>query len=184
MENPAVPCRTMFTARSVLAVCTVAAVALATPVAADPATPTLTTTTSNATPVAPQHHFVFVELLGKGGLWGVGYEWRTRHFSVGAVGSYYMLGGDQFLTFSPYVGVVPVAGDHLSWFVHLGPQVVRRSTASPGPEWNGMTSTGFAAEVSTGLEYRWTKLSIRGYALAAVGSHFAPGVGLSLGWSL
>jgi hypothetical protein len=127
---------------------------------------------------------VFLELLGKGGLWGAGYEWRTGRFSVGGVGSYYVLGGDRFTTLSPYVGVVPVAGDHLSWFVHLGPQLVHRSTPSPGPEWKGMTTTGFDAELSTGVEYRWSQLSIRGYALAAVGSHFAPGVGVSIGWSL
>lgn len=158
-----------------------AMVATATPVVADD---TATTVTATSPGPAVHHHFVSVELLGKGGLWGAGYEWRTRRFSLGAIGSYYRLGGDQFLTLSPYVGVVPVGGEHLSWFVHAGPQVVRRSTPSPGPEWSGMTSTGFAAEVSTGVEYRWNNLSIRAYAMAALGAHFAPGVGFSLGWSL
>jgi hypothetical protein len=158
------------------------AIIFATPaVAGAEAAATLATSDKPAPPVP--HQLAYLELLGKGGMWGVGYEWRTRRFSVGGVGSYYMLGGDRYMTLSPYVGFVPASGDHVSWFMHLGPQLVHRSTPSPGPEWQGMTTTGFAVELSSGVEYRFTQLSVRGYALASYGSHFAPGIGANIGWS-
>jgi hypothetical protein len=149
------------------------------------AEPTVTASAASAASApTSSHHAVFVELLGKGGLWGAGYEYRAGRFAVGGVASYYELGGDRFTTLAPYVGVDVVAGARAAWFVHVGPQVVRRATPSPGPEWMGMTSTGLAAEASSGVEVRWTQLRLRGYALLAVGAHVAPGVGLSLGWSL
>ncbi len=128
-------------------------------------------------------HLVFLEFLGKGGLWGAGYEYRHGRWSIGGVGSYYQLSGDRFTNVSPYVGFDPVLGNRWKWFVHAGPQYVHRTTPSPGPEWNGMTSSGFAAEVSTGVDLRLGKLHLRTYALAAYGSHFAPGIGFAAGWN-
>lgn len=133
--------------------------------------------------VSEPRHAVFVELLGKGGLWGAGYEYTfARRFAVGGVASYYVLGGDRYLTFSPYLAADPVIRGAHRWFFHLGPQVVRRSTPSPVPEWDGMASTAFAGELSTGYEYR-NGLLLRVYAMAAVGDRVTPGVGISLGWS-
>lgn len=131
---------------------------------------------------APRHA-VYVELLGKGGLWGAGYDFAiTRRFAVGGVASYYVLGGDRYLTLAPYLAAAPVIRGPHRWFVHLGPQIVRRSTPSPVPEWDGMSSTAVGAELSSGYEYRRGVL-VRIYALAEVGDRFTPGVGISLGWS-
>ncbi len=50
---------------------------------------------SAATPALPAQpvHERNVDLLGKGGLWGIGYDWRpTARLAVGAVGSLYLLG--------------------------------------------------------------------------------------------
>lgn len=156
------------------------AFAFARPVLADPAPAAV----AKATPaVSAARHAVYVELLGKGGLWGVGYEYAFAHrLAVGGVASYYVLGGDRYLTFSPYLAVDPVIRGAHRWFVHLGPQVVRRSTPSPVPEWDGMSSTAFAGELSSGYEYR-NGVLLRVYAMAAVGDRFTPGVGISLGWS-
>jgi len=130
----------------------------------------------------PQHA-VYVDALGKGGLWGLGYDVRLRdRFVVGAVGSFYLLGGDRFTTLSPYVGAYPVRGARHSWFVHLGPQFVLRDTPSPVPEWDGMRSHAMTGEMSSGYEYRHHVL-FRVYALAAIGARFAPGLGISLGWA-
>src|SRR5574337_1489340 len=70
--------------------------------------------------VAPSEHLVFLEFLGKGGLWGAGYEYRHGRWSVGGVASYYQLSGDRFTNISPYVGFDPVLGDRWKWFVHAG----------------------------------------------------------------
>lgn len=155
-------------------------VALAVPEAAESA--------SELTQVAPQprgqgRHAIYVDLFGKGGLWGVGYDYQlTPRLGVGAVGSYYVLGGDRFLTASPYLSLTPVLHGAHRWFVHAGPQLVRRATPSPVPEWAGLTSTSYAAEVSSGYEYR-NGLLFRAYAMGSIGEHVVPGIGISLGWS-
>lgn len=141
---------------------------------------------SVATPALPTPavHELYVNLLGKGGLWGLGYDWRpTARLAFGAVGSLYVLGGDRFVTFSPYIGIYPIVGAHHGWFVHFGPQVTRRTTASPGPEWSGMTTTGFDAELSSGYEYR-NHILLRAYVMGAAGAHVVPWIGGSLGWTL
>lgn len=134
-------------------------------------------------PSAPAHD-VYVDLLGKGGLWGLGYDYRaTMRLAVGAVGSLYELGGDRFVTFSPYVGIYPIAGARHAWFVHLGPQVVFRTTTSPGPEWPGMTTSGVDVETSTGYEYR-NHILLRVYVMASAGAEVVPWLGASVGWAL
>jgi hypothetical protein len=132
---------------------------------------------------AEPKHTLYVEALGKGGLWGAGYDYQlSKRFAAGAVGSFYMLGGDQFLTFSPYIAAYPAIHGAHRWFVQLGPQIVHRSTPSPVKEWDGMSTTGVAGELSSGYEYRRGVL-VRVYAMASYGVHFAPGIGISLGWS-
>lgn len=130
----------------------------------------------------PIHHALYVDALGKGGLWGIGYDATFRErFSIGFVGSFYMLGGDRFYTASPYVGVYPARGDRHAWFLHLGPQMVVRDTPSPVPEWSGMTSTSFCGELSTGYEYQRGVL-FRAYAMVTAGARLVPGLGISVGW--
>lgn len=162
--------------------CAVVAPALADPSVAEPATSVTkpaVATTARSTP----HHALYVDVLGKGGLWGLGYDYQLTHrFAVGAVASYYVLGGDQYLTFSPYVAAYPVRSGAHAWFAQIGPQVVHRATPSPVPEWNGMSTTSLSAELSTGYEYRRGILA-RIYVMGAVGDRFAPGLGVSLGWS-
>ncbi len=72
---------------------------------------------------------------------------------------------------------------HDAWFVHLGPQVTRRTTVSPGPEWSGMTMTGFDAELSSGYEHR-NHILLRAYVMRAAGEHGVPWLGASLGRTL
>lgn len=128
-------------------------------------------------------HAIYVELFGKGGLYGLGYDARlTKRITAGGVVSYYVLGGDRYTTVSPYVSAY-LAGDRHRWFVQLGPQFVRRSTPSPVPEWDGMSESALGGELSTGYEYRNTVL-LRLYAMGAIGDRFVPWVGASLGWTL
>ncbi|MBS1122671.1 MAG: hypothetical protein H6Q90_4899 [Deltaproteobacteria bacterium] len=131
---------------------------------------------------AEPRHAVYVDMLGKGGLWGLGYEYEaTPRLAFGAVGSYYFAGGDHHLSLSPYVAAYPLVRGHHRLFVQLGPQVVRRVTPSPVPEWGGMTTTRVGAELSSGYEYR-NHVLVRVYGMASVGEHASPWLGVSLGW--
>jgi hypothetical protein len=131
----------------------------------------------------PRRHAVYAELFGKGGLWGLGYDAHlTKRIAIGAVASFYVLGGDRYTTVSPYVAAYPL-GDRHRWFVQLGPQFVRRSTPSPVPEWDGMSENAFGGELSSGYEYR-NGVLVRLYAMAAIGDRFVPWIGASLGWTL
>lgn len=129
---------------------------------------------------AEPRHTVYVDVLGKGGLYGIGYDARGARLAAGAVGSFYVLGGDRHLTLSPYVAVYPF---RRLWFVQAGPQLVRTSTPSPVPEWDGMARTRLAAEVSSGIELH-ARAVIRLYGMVSIGEHVAPWVGASVGWHL
>jgi hypothetical protein len=134
--------------------------------------------------IAEPRHTVSVEALGKGGLWGLGYDYQLRHrIGVGAVGSYYQLAGDHYLTFSPYLSAYPIRGKHAGWFAQLGPQLLHHATPSPVPEWQGMSTTTVAGELSTGFEYR-AHVVVRVYAMVSVGDQVAPWAGASIGWTL
>lgn len=134
--------------------------------------------------MAEPRHAVYVDLLGKGGLYGIGYERQWTHrFALGAVASYYLLGGDHFSTVSPYGAAYPWRHGPHRWFAQAGPQLIRRATPSPGPEWHGLTSTSWSVELSSGYEYRRGVLA-RIYAMASKGTRFAPWLGASIGWSL
>lgn len=129
-------------------------------------------------------HAVFAELFGKGGLWGLGYErGLSSRFAIGAVGSFYVLGGDRYTTVSPYLAAYPLGDGRHRWFVQAGPQVVRRHTPSPVPEWDGTSETGFGGELSSGYEYRRAIL-VRVYGMIAAADRVVPWVGIGLGWTL
>jgi hypothetical protein len=131
-----------------------------------------------------RRHAIYVDLLGRAGLWGLGYDFRPRRWlAIGAAASYYSLDGDRFTTLAPYAALYPlVRGPHAA-FVQLGPDLVRRTTPSPVPEWNGMTTTRIGAELCAGYEYRRGVL-VRAYAMASQGDHLVPWLGISLGWTL
>lgn len=168
-------------------------VMLLAPVAfADPAPSTATTTATDAAPTdattlhaRPRRHAAYLEILGKGGLWGVGYDYQARDWlGFGAVASFYVLDGQRVSSLSPYVALHPLGRGRHRWFVHAGPQLVRVSTPSPVPEWAGTSTTGVGAELCTGYEYRGRVLW-RVFVMGAVGSGGAtPWLGASIGWTL
>jgi hypothetical protein len=133
----------------------------------------------------PERHAVYLELLGKNGLWGVGYDGQwTPWLAVGISGSYSITDDTRISSLSPYVSLFPWRRGHHRWFVHAGPQLVRTTVPSPVPEWDGDRSTGFGAELCSGYEYR-NHVLVRIYAMGAVGSGGAtPWVGATFGWTL
>lgn len=135
---------------------------------------------------APQRkHALYVELLGKGGLGGIGYDYAvTPRIAVGAAASYFVLDGEHVISFSPYLAAYPLGGTRHRWFVHAGPQIVHLERPSPVPEWDGMSSTGVGAEVSTGYELR-TRVLFRAFGMGTVGKGgLHPWVGASVGLTL
>jgi hypothetical protein len=159
--------------------------ALATAASADPAPPAAppgdTGTPAAGSPEGA--HAFYIDLLGRAGLWGIGYDYRPRRWlAIGAAASYYALDGDRFTTVAPYASLYPlVRGPHAA-FVQLGPSLVRRTTPSPVPEWDGMTTTQIGAELCAGYEYRHGLL-LRAYAMAAQAEHLVPWLGVSIGWT-
>ena len=134
----------------------------------------------------PPAQTVYVDLLGKGGVYGLGYELQLPGpLSAGAAVSWLAVDRQDAITLSPYLSWLPAAGRRHAWFVHAGPHIVRIATRSPVPEWDGDTRTGLGAQLSTGYEHRRGRLVLRGYAMAAVGrGGVAPWLGASLGWRL
>jgi hypothetical protein len=133
-------------------------------------------------------HTIYGELLGKGGLWGVGYDYRFGGFAGGRFGlggtlSAVVLEGQRVYTVSPYVAFALVERGRHGWFASAGPQLVRVVTPSPVPEWDGTSSTGVGAQLSSGWEYRGRRLVVRSYLMATLGKGgFAPWLGVDLGW--
>jgi len=127
-------------------------------------------------------HALYVELLGKGGLWGVGYDYRLwPSVAIGVAASAQGIGGQRSLSLSPYLTAYPLAAQRHNWFVQAGPQVMHLQIRSPVPGWSGVTSTRVGLEVSTGYEYR-TQWLFRVYGMVAIGAGgVAPWVGLSVG---
>ena len=134
---------------------------------------------------AERPNALYVELLGKGGLWGLGYDRElTPRLGIGVAASFYILDGEQLTSISPYVAVRLLGGPHHAWFAHGGPQLVHEHIRSPVPEWDGTSSTGIGAEMSSGYEYR-DHVLFRAFAMITVGrGRPAPGAGVSLGWTL
>jgi len=163
----------------VLLVAVAASTAAADPTSTAAAEPTLTKSATS-----PKRHALYVELLGKGGTWGLGYTHQVhRRFALGAVGSFSMLDGQRMLTFSPSVTAYPVGVRRHRLFVDVGPQLVYLQTPSPVPEWMGTSETGIGGQLSTGYEYRGAVFA-RVFAMGVVGkSGAAPWLGMDLGWA-
>lgn len=131
-----------------------------------------------------QRHTVYVELLGKGGLWGLGYDLLVhRKVAVGATTSFLAHRHERQLSLIPYLAVYPVGSRH-RWFVEAGPQLVHVTQMSPVPEWPGRHDTGVGAEIGSGYELRG-RVVFRAFAMATIGKQgAAPWLGLSVGVAL
>jgi hypothetical protein len=138
-------------------------------------------------PRAPEpsgKHGVYFEALGRGGLWGLGYDYEVHpRILVGSVFSYSALRGDHVAVLAPYVGAHLVKRRRHRFSAHLGPQLVFVRTPAPVPEWTGQESFGISASLSIGYEYRRHVL----FRVALLGNAgkggVSPWLGLSLGWA-
>lgn len=128
---------------------------------------------------------VYTELLGKGGLWGLGYDYPlARRLDAGAVASYVVIDGQHIWTLAPYARLAIAGGDRNRFYVDFGPQLVRVSTPSPVPEWMGTSSTGVGTQLSAGYEHR-SRAVLRVFVMGTIGrGGAAPWLGVDLGWAL
>lgn len=132
---------------------------------------------------APGRNLVYVEALGKAGLYGVGYERAlTPRLSLGAAGSFAVVRDQQVLTVSPYVHGTLVQGRRHALFTELGATFVRSHVPSPVDDWDGMTDSGGGGFASLGWERAGRHLVVRTSASVVVGEGgVAPWLGVALG---
>jgi hypothetical protein len=131
-----------------------------------------------------RQHSLFVELFGKSGLYGIGYDYRLkRRVGVGVVASAYKIEGERTLSLSPYVTLYPLLHGHHGWFAQAGPLIVSTKLKSPLPVLDRDFSTSLAAQVSSGYEYK-NRLLIRAFVMGVGGSDgISPWAGMSLGFT-
>lgn len=135
-----------------------------------------------ATASADDDHTVYVEAFGRGGLYGIGYDYQlSLHLSVGVTVSAYRMSGETIATATPYFGLYLVRGEHHGWFAQLGPQLSRITADSPISTWDGASRTGFGAQLTSGWEYR-NRIVVRSFATLTAGrGGIAPWAGASIG---
>jgi hypothetical protein len=131
---------------------------------------------------ARSSHLLYVEALGKGGLYGVGYEHTiTQRLSLGVAGSFAILSDQRVTTIAPYVHGTITSGQRHALFTEVGAVLAHSHLPSPVEGWDGMTDTGGGGFVSLGWEY-----SRRHVVLRASGSLVAGegGIGPMLGFAI
>lgn len=140
--------------------------------------------TANERTVKQEGHAVYLEALGRGGLWGLGYDYQVHpRFVVGNVFSYSALAGDHIATLAPYVGAHIVKRRQHRFIAQLGPQLTFVRTPPQVPEWSGRSAFGVAGALSTGYEYRRGVLFRITLMVTAGRGGVMPWLGISLGWA-
>jgi hypothetical protein len=139
---------------------------------------------ARADPARQRPHALYLELLGKGALYGVGYDGQpSPWWSAGATASFFVVRGESVATLSPYLGFYPLGHGRHRAVVHLGALLARRWTPSSVPELPDRVESGVAGELAAGYELRGPLLA-RVMGLATIGrGGLHPWLGVSLGWA-
>ena len=125
---------------------------------------------------------VYGELLGKGLLYSVGYDYAVNeHLALGGSFSYF----DPAAFFSPYVNVYPVGGLRSALMLQAGVQIVNVSRPNDellkGLLWEDVDGVDVGGQVSIGYEFRSGFL----FRVALMGifnkNGFLPWLGLTFG---
>lgn len=137
----------------------------------------------HATAEPPSKHLVYVELLGKGGLYGVGYEYAISSWlGFGGAASYSDIRDEQVVTVSPYLHFTMLGGARHALFSEIGGILAHARVPSPVMNWDGVSDTGGGGYLSLGWEYRRRHVVLRtsGSIVAGEGG-VAPMVGFAIG---
>lgn len=132
---------------------------------------------------ADDRHLVYVELLGKGGAYGVGYEYSLLpRLSFGGAASFTALDGQHLTTVAPYVHATLFGKASHRAYTELGAIVAHSHIASPVSDWKGMTNTGTGGFLSLGYEHARKRLVFRAAGSVVAGDGgVGPMVGISIG---
>ena len=127
-------------------------------------------------------HLLYAELLGKGGLYGVGYEYRfAPRLAVGGAGSIAIVRGQRIETIVPYLHAT-LLGRRDALFGELGGVVEHSVIASRVPDWDGASKTGSGGFASLGYEHARHRHVIRASAsLVAGAGGVSPWLGFAIG---
>lgn len=137
-----------------------------------------------ATPDAPSKNLVYVEALGKGGLYGVGYErTMTSRLALGVAGSFAVIRDQHLTTVSPYVHGTLIRGTRHALFTELGATFVHSRLPSPVDDWDGMSDSGAGGFASLGWERTGRHIVVRTSASVVAGEGgVAPWLGVAIGY--
>lgn len=132
------------------------------------------------------NHLVYGEVLGKAGLYGIGYEYKlTDRLAVGGAASFAVIRDQQVTTFSPYVHGTILGGSHHRLFGEFGAVIAHSKLPSPVMGWDGMSDTGGGSFASLGWERAGEHLVLRASASLIIGEGgVAPMLGFVIGMPL
>jgi hypothetical protein len=136
-----------------------------------------------ATAEPASKHLVYVELLGKGGLYGLGYEYAIAPWlGFGGAASYSEIRDEQVFTVSPYLHFNVVQGEHHALFGEVGAILAHSRVPSPVMNWDGVSDTGSGGFLSAGWQYQRRHLVLRTSASIVAGEGgVAPMIGFAIG---
>jgi hypothetical protein len=131
----------------------------------------------------PSKHLVYVELLGKGGLYSVGYEYAIAPWlGFGGAASYSDIRDEQVFTASPYLHFNALQSTHHALFSEVGAILAHSRVPSPVMNWNGVSDTGSGGFLSVGWQYQRRHVVLRTSAAIVAGEGgVAPMVGFAIG---
>jgi hypothetical protein len=129
-----------------------------------------------------QPHAAYFEMLGKNGLYGLGYDFAlSDRFAVGGALAYFTVESEHVFSVSPYANAYPLAGRWGALVLQGGAQLVHVWVPSRVIGWSGTSTTGVAGQISAGYEYR-NRFLFRFLASGVFGQGgLRPWVGLALG---
>lgn len=133
---------------------------------------------------APSRHLFYAEAFGKGGLYGLGYEYAlTPWLSLGGAGSYAVIRDQQIATVAPYLHAKLLKGARHALVADLGAVLARSHVPSPVNGWDGMTDAGGGGFVSLGWERDSEHFLVRVTGSLVVGEGgAAPWFGVAIGF--
>lgn len=128
-------------------------------------------------------HLFLLELGGKGGAYGLGYERAiTDRLALGAIASFAVLRDQQITTVSPYLHATLLGGRRHALFGELGAVLVHSRIPSPVPDWDGTSDTGGGGVATLGYERAGRHLAFRAYGAVMAGEGgVAPWLGFAVG---
>lgn len=126
---------------------------------------------------------IYVEALGKGGAYGLGYEHALdERFSLGIAASFVSVSGQQVYTAAPYLHATVVGTERHALFTELGGVLAHSRIPSPVMDWDGMTDTGAGGFLAAGYEYRRGPIVLRASGAVVAGEGgLGPMIGLAIG---